>query len=101
MVNDDKQLAILEQNTNSINCINLNVTEVKDNLLCLNVSKADGISNYILKLAADSLSGPLGKLYNKSHSSMCFPSSWKIANVVPIYKKNSVHEFLITHLCHY
>ena len=53
LVNDDKQLPLLEQNTNSINCINLNVTEVKDNLLCLNISKASGpdaISNYILKL---------------------------------------------------
>ena len=56
----------------------------------LNTSKAsgpDGISNRVLRECALSLSDPLSRLFNLSFSLGVFPSSWKNANVIPIYKK--------------
>jgi len=59
-------------------------------LRSLDTSKAsgpDGISNRILKECADSLSNPLSRLFNLSFVQGRFPTPWKLANVVPIYKK--------------
>ena len=46
----------------------------------------DGVSNRILKEAIDSISEPLCKLFNKSLHQGKFPTQWKYANVIPIYK---------------
>lgn len=65
--------------------------EVRKILKSLNVGKAvgpDGISNRILRECADSLCIPLSRLFNISLQSGVFPSLWKLANVVPIFKKN-------------
>ena len=47
----------------------------------------DGISGYILKHCASSLSYPLTLLFNLSYSTGNLPQDWKNANVVPIHKK--------------
>ena len=65
--------------------------EVRKILQTLNTCKAsgpDGISNKILKECAHSLCVPLARLFNLSFQSGKFPSCWKLANVVPLYKKN-------------
>lgn len=65
--------------------------EVYNILRRLDVSKAsgpDGISNRILKECAQSLCIPLCRLFNLSLLTAQFPSNWKLANVVPIHKKN-------------
>ena len=57
----------------------------------LNISKAsgpDGISNRVLRECSSSLAEPLSRLFNLSFSLGVFPSSWKIANVVPTHKKD-------------
>lgn len=66
--------------------------EVRKILNTLNVGKAtgcDGISNRILRECADSLCYPLARLFNLSLQSGEFPSSWKLANVVPIFRKDN------------
>ncbi|XP_062612802.1 uncharacterized protein LOC134274545, partial [Saccostrea cucullata] len=59
----------------------------------INTRKAtgiDGISPKILHYAKPVIISPLTKLVNMSLSSSVFPDSLKIAQVVPIHKKNSV-----------
>ena len=58
----------------------------------LQVNKSLGpnsIPTKILKLAKDTLSGPLSELINKSFLSGTFPNVFKIAKVVPIFKAES------------
>ncbi len=57
----------------------------------LDPSKAtgpDGIGNRILKEAAVPLAQPLSNLLNYCLSLGSFPDIWKIANVIPLYKKD-------------
>lgn len=66
--------------------------EVRKILNSLNIGKAvghDGISNRILRECADSLCFPLARLFNMSLQVGDFPTFWKLANVVPIFKKNN------------
>ena len=73
---------------NSILVTNENILKI---LKSLNVNKAcgiDGIGNNILKTCAESLVEPISILANTSIESECFPSEWKKANVVPVFKKN-------------
>ena len=77
---------------NKIETIILTSVEIFNILKHLNVSKAvgpDKISNRILKECAISLSEPLARLFNLSLAQGVFPSCWKIANVIPIFKKES------------
>ena len=47
---------------------------------------ADGIDPHIIKIAADVLIKPLTYIINKSLNSGIFPSPWKLARVIPLYK---------------
>ncbi|KAK3098188.1 hypothetical protein FSP39_017040 [Pinctada imbricata] len=65
--------------------------DVKDFLNCLDISKAvgpDGLSPRLLKEAANVLAPPMCKLFNYSLKLKQFPTSWKVANIIPVYKKN-------------
>ena len=56
----------------------------------INVNKAtgpDGISGKLLKNCANSLAYPLSLLFRTSYNSGMVPQEWKLANVVPVYKK--------------
>ena len=81
----------ISDNTPSIHGIKLNPNEVKDILQNLQIGKSsgpDGINNRILKELSSELANPLCSLFNSSLSSGSFPSSWKEANVTPIFKKD-------------
>ena len=57
----------------------------------MEVNKAtgpDGISPRMLREAGPAISKPLTRLINMSLTKMCFPDPWKLANVLPLYKKN-------------
>ena len=59
-------------------------------LLNINSSKAagpDGIHGRVLKNCAYSLAYPLSLLFNLSFSTGCIPPDWKLASVVPVFKK--------------
>ena len=65
--------------------------DVHEILSQLDINKSvgpDGISNRILRLAADSISVPLANIFQQSILSSTYPSTWKCANVTPVYKKN-------------
>ena len=65
-------------------------TDVKDALQVLKLGKAtghDAISHHMLKYSADSLSLPLYILFSKSLSLGIFPKYWKLATVMPSFKK--------------
>ena len=73
----------------SLSDITVNEDEVFDVLKTLKVNKAcgpDGISNKLLKMAAIFLKEPLTKLFNKSLREGRYPTSWKHANIIPIFK---------------
>ncbi|KAL5270218.1 hypothetical protein ACHWQZ_G001079 [Mnemiopsis leidyi] len=59
-------------------------------LRSLNPSKAagpDGIHGKVLKYCASSLAYPLSILFNLSFVTGCIPPDWKLASVVPVFKK--------------
>ena len=89
---DNKELPNINSHVNStIDNIVITEQDVTDFLLCLDTSKTygnDSISPKMLKEASHELSVPLCKLYNLSLKNRKFPSQWKIANVVPVFKKN-------------
>ncbi|MCP4459583.1 MAG: reverse transcriptase family protein, partial [Cytophagales bacterium] len=65
----------------------------------LNASKAagpDGIHGKVLKYCARSLAYPLSILFNLCFVTGCIPPDWKLASVVPVFKKddkNSVENY--------
>ena len=64
--------------------------EVCDVIKCLKLNKAsgpDGISHLLLQRTVDSISGPLCLLFNLSLYNCVYPSMWKNANVMPLFKK--------------
>lgn len=78
-----------------IESIILNESEVEDVLSILNSSKASGpdlVSPRVLKEGASVLKYPLCKLFNQSLTTSIYPSSWKKANVIPVYKNNKPNE---------
>ena len=75
---------------NILENIQVDNNEVLDVLKSLDVTKAtgpDGISARLLKEGAPSICISLTKLFNLSLNRKVFPSSWKEANVIPLYKK--------------
>ena len=79
--------------TNTLETLSVNSTEVFWILKSLDISKAngpDGVSARLLREGAPAISESLAKLFNISLIKCYFPSEWKKANVVPIFKKGSV-----------
>ncbi len=78
---------------NTLSTITITTKDVADLLNCLNVNKASGpdmISHAMLKMAGNCIVAPLTRLFNLSLTTSTFPTIWKRANVVPIFKKNDV-----------
>lgn len=74
------ELAHIEITSDEINTIILN----------LKLNKATGpdkIHNRLLKAAITNLSNPLSIFFNRCLREGRFPKSWKVANVIPLYKK--------------
>ena len=63
------------------------VEEILKNIVIGKASGPDCINTKVLKECATELSVPLCNLFNSSLRSNKFPSLWKKANVVPIFKK--------------
>ena len=74
----------------SINSIQISETDIEDVLKLLDNNKACGsdlINPRLLKEGAQTLSVHLCNIFNQSLGNSYFPLSWKLANVVPIFKK--------------
>jgi len=66
--------------------------EVEAEISQLNSGKATGpfsIPIKILKMISSIVSQPLSNIFNASFTSGLVPSDFKIANVIPVYKKDS------------
>ena len=64
--------------------------EIVDLIMSLPTNKAsgpDGINHRLLKSICNSIAQPLCILFNISLRDCKFPSQWKLAHVIPIYKK--------------
>ena len=75
----------------SLQSIEVTVQDVLDQLKALDVSKAygpDGIPPRLFKEGKDMLASPLCRLYNISLQKHKFPAMLKMANVLPIHKKD-------------
>ena len=70
--------------------ITITVQDITDMINSLQTNKAVGpdlISHKLLKRTINSISKPLCLLFNKSLFLEIFPSSWKSAKVMPLFKK--------------
>ena len=75
--------------THNLENIIMTSNNVYDIIKSLTVNKAsgmDGVSHRILKEAIESISEPLCEIFNKSLHQGTFPTQWKYANVIPIFK---------------
>ena len=91
-INDQNaSLPVFTAKTNNfISDIYVTEAEIYETILSLNVNKAcgpDSISHKMLKGVAKSICKPLALLFNRSINEGIFPDCWKVANVVPIFKK--------------
>ena len=80
---------------NKLSNIIITETDVRDVLLSLDTSKATGpdlLNPRLLKEGANELASPLCILFNSSLQLGIFPNSWKIANVIPVHKKNEKND---------
>ena len=83
---------VLIQNENVLNEIIVTEQDVMDQINCLNVKKAygrDNISPVFLKISSINLAKSLCKIFNTSLRLGIFPSYWKKASVIPLYKKDN------------
>ena len=83
-------LPLLVSPLSGLDTIILSNQDVLDVLKNLDINKASGpdlVNPRLLKEGAEVLSPHLVKLFNSSLSKSYFPDNWKVANVVPIYKK--------------
>ena len=95
-LNDDGvQLPAFNRYTDTIlSDVSICQSEVTDMIKTLNTNKAvgeDSISHKVIKSVSTSISRPLCQLFNKSLSQGIFPSSWKSAMVMPLFKKGDSH----------
>ena len=79
---------------NTIDFIEIHQQDIVDILKSLKLNKAvglDNISHHILRKTAETISLPLLKLFQMCLQQSIFPSLWKKARVMPLFKKDDKH----------
>jgi hypothetical protein len=74
---------------NTFSQIVITEQDIVDIISILPVNKAvgnDGVSHRMLKATLNVIVKHLCKLFNRSLRDCIFPSNWKIANVIPLFK---------------
>ena len=69
--------------------VHITTADVRKAISNLKSGKApgrDGITNNMIKKLAPAISFPLSRLFNLSFTTGKFPTDWKLAKIVPIYK---------------
>ena len=83
------------QPIDNLNNISITEEDVSDILKTWDTSKTSGldfVSPRLLKVGKRSLARHLATLFNNSLQSSIFPSSWKFANIIPVFKKGDKSE---------
>ena len=62
------------------------ISSIISNLDASKATGPDGIPVILFQKCAPELSPVLSRLYNKCIAESCFPSSWKFASVIPVFK---------------
>ena len=75
----------------SLCCTPSEVHKVLSSLNCRKVPGLDGISPRLLRECTSGISVSLSILFNRSFSSGQFPTAWKDALVIPVFKKAGRH----------
>ncbi|EDO35617.1 predicted protein, partial [Nematostella vectensis] len=65
------------------------VLKLLSNLSRWKATGIDKISGKILKAAASSISPSLSYIFNNAIITCCFPDEWKMARVLPLFKKGA------------
>ena len=91
-VNDENAILpnFIAKTGSILHSVNVTSDQIEALIKSLNLNKASGpdlISHKMLKGAAKAISKPITILFNRSLDESTFPDTWKIANVIPIYKK--------------
>ena len=92
----------LKTNNNIID-LNVSVEESSDIIQILLPNKASGpdvISHNMLKLCPNKIALPLQIIFNKSLQQSKYPTNWKLAHVIAVFKRGILHCRLITDLYH-
>ncbi len=91
MDDSNTELPTLDQSPPySISTTFITPQDVRDAISNIDPSKSCGpdlISPRLLREGSEVLSQPLSTYFNKLIAAAYFPSTWKLANVVPIFKK--------------
>lgn len=95
IVLDSTAVPVLESKTDkTFSSIRVNSNEIRDVLQILKLGKASGedeISHHMLRNTSQTVCIPLEIIFNMSLSSGIFPSNWKVAKVMPLFKKGDRH----------
>ena len=86
---------------NFLRDIVITTEEIVDIIKIINPNKASGpdiISHKMLKICPEKIAAPLQIIFNKSLLQCKYPTSWKIAHVIAIFKKVASHYRLIIDL---
>ncbi len=87
----DINLPLLHKQSNStINSIQLSEDEIKDIIKNIPINKATGpdkISHKLLKHICLSVAKPITILFSMSLTESVYPTKWKLAHVLPLFKK--------------
>ena len=89
-INKKNKESVIESDELIMTDLSFSEAEVSCVLKSLDSNKAtgpDGISARLLKETADVITPSLCELFNRSVLSGTIPEEWKVANIVPVYKK--------------
>ena len=90
-INDENVILpnFIAKTVSILHSVNVTSDQIEALIKSLNLNKASGpdlINHKMLKGAAKAVSKPLTILFNRSLGESILPDSWKIANVIPIFK---------------
>ena len=71
---------------------NENITDVLSNLSINKATGPDSISHRMLKETSQTVCNPLRIIFNRSIQEQKYPDTWKLANVMPLFKKGEKHK---------
>ena len=82
----------IDYSNDSVNDIDFSISRIRKILKDINVNKAAGpdrINGKVLKNCREGIAYPLSCLFKISYNTGHLPAEWKLANVVPVYKKGA------------
>ena len=89
------------KSNNNITHLSVSVEDISDIIQILHPNKASGpdvISHKLLKLCPNEIALPLQIIFDKPLQQSKYPTNWKLAHAIAVFKKGIFHCRLITDL---